>query len=121
MSRINNYDELVAERKKIEYQISQEKALLSEGINEIKEKLEPFLYLLPVLNIFKKKPANNSVLKFIASFGIDLLVGQRLLSKSSWLTRLLVPMALKGVSALAIGGRAPIKENGIKSVSENKL
>ena len=120
MSRINNYQELVAERKKIEYKISEEKVIINEGLQELKEKLEPFLYLLPILNIFKKKPANNSVLKFIASFGIDLLVGQRLLSKSNWLTKLLVPMVLKGVSALAIGSNT-IKENDSKLVTENNL
>jgi len=109
MSRINNYDELVAERKRIENRISEQKLIINEGLHDLKEKLEPFLYLVPILNIFKKKPANNSLLKFIASFGIDLLVGQKLLSKSNWLAKLLVPMVLKGVSALA------------KLVTENNL
>ena len=118
MSRINNYDELVAERKKIEHRISEQKLVINQGLQELKEKLEPFLNLLPILNIFKKKPANNSILKFIASFGIDLLVGQKLLSKSNWLIRLLVPTVLKGASALALGSTT-IKEYGTKPALEN--
>ena len=120
MSRINNYAELIAERKIIEHRISEQKLIINEGLQELKEKLEPFLYLLPILNVFKKKSNNNSLLKFIASFGIDLLVGQKLLSKSNWLTKLLVPMVLKGVSALAIGGGTS-QVNGSKSLPENTL
>ena len=120
MSRINNYDELVLERRKLETTIAEQKLILREGLHDLKEKLEPFLFLVPILNVFNKKPGNHSLLKFIASFGIDLLVGQKLLSKANWLTKLLVPMVLKGVSALAIGSNT-IKENDSKLVTENNL
>ena len=103
MSRINTYEELVTERKKIEANIAASKLILHEGIRDLKEKLEPFLYLLPVLNIIKKKETNNTFLKFIASLAIDVIVGQRLLSKSGWLSRLIIPLVLKGASSLAIG------------------
>jgi hypothetical protein len=119
MSRINNYTELVIERKRIERIIVEEKQILNEGLHDLKEKLEPFLYLLPVLNIFKKKTSNNSFLKFAASLGIDLFVGQRLLAKSSWLSRIIIPMVLKGVSALAIGGHTS-KENSTKLIAEQE-
>lgn len=119
MSRINNYTELVMERKRIERTIAEEKRILNEGIHDLKEKLEPFLYLLPVLNIFKKKTSNNSFLKFAASLGIDLFVGQKLLAKSSWLSRIVIPMVLKGVSSMAIGGHIP-KENNTKLIVEQE-
>lgn len=119
MSRINNYTELVIERKRVERTIAEEKRILNEGFHDLKEKLEPFLYLLPVLNVFKKKESNNSFLKFAASLGIDLLVGQKLLAKSNWLSRIIIPMVLKGVSALAIGGHTP-KENNTKIIAEQK-
>jgi hypothetical protein len=109
MSRINTYEELVTERKKIEANIAASKLILHEGIRDLKEKLEPFLYLLPVLNIIKKKETNNTFLKFIAALGIDVFVGQRLLSKSSWLSRLVIPMVLKAATALAIGNAKTTK------------
>jgi len=111
MTRISNYEELITERKKIEGRIREHKAIINEGLKEIKEKIEPFLNLIPILNIFKTQESNNSVLKFLASLGIDLFVGQRLLSKSNWLTRLAIPVLLKGVSAFAFSKRKP-KENG---------
>jgi hypothetical protein len=104
MNKISNYTELVAERKIVENKIIEQKATINNGISEIKAKLEPFLYLLPVLNIFKKKESGNSLLKFAASAGIDLLVGQKLLSKSNWLMRMIVPMFLKNVTTKAIEG-----------------
>jgi hypothetical protein len=111
MKKINTYTELVAERKRVEGNIAEQKSIILEGINEVKEKFEPFLYLLPLLNIFKKKESNRPLLKNLASLGIDLLVGQNLLAKSGWLARLIVPVLLKGISAKVIGG--------IKANSEN--
>ena len=113
MSRINNYEELLAERKLLEERIESEKAVLKGGLIEVRDKLEPFMYLLPVLNIFKKNEKGNSMMKSVAALGIDVVFGQTLL-KSNWLTRLLLPMLLKGVSAKLIGGRrkARLPENG---------
>jgi hypothetical protein len=104
MNKISNYTELVAERKIVEERIAGQKAVINAGINELKAKLEPFLYLLPVLNVFKKKELGGSLLKFAASAGIDLLVGQKLLSKSNWLIRLIVPLFLKKATTKAIEG-----------------
>ncbi|GCC49865.1 hypothetical protein SanaruYs_00790 [Chryseotalea sanaruensis] len=113
MSRINNYEELLATRKLLEAKIESEKAILKGGLIEVREKLEPFMHLLPVLNIFKKNEKRNSLLKGAASLGIDVVFGQALL-KTSWITRLLLPMLLKGVSSKLIGGKRKVKfsENG---------
>ncbi len=103
MRKINNYDDLVAERKMVEGRIVEQKAAINDGIDKLKQKFEPFLYLLPVLSIFGKKTGNdNSILKTVSSIGIDLL-GQRVLSKSNWFTRLLVPLFLKAVSSRVMG------------------
>lgn len=102
MNKISNYTELVAERKLLETRIVEQKKVINNGISELRAKLEPFTYLLPVLNIFKKKDSASSLLKFAASAGIDLLVGQKLLTKANWLVRLIVPMLLKSVTKKAI-------------------
>lgn len=85
MNKINNYADLMAEQKIIEAKIIEQKAVLNKGISALKEKVEPFLYLLPILNIFKKKDTGTSLLKFAASAGIDLLVGQNFcLNQIGW-------------------------------------
>lgn len=101
MTRINNYEELIAERRRVESDIVDQRLILKAGLQEAKEKLEPFMYLLPILNIFKKKEPNHSVLNAATSVGIDLFVGQKL-AKAGWVTRLLVPMVLKGISSLVM-------------------
>jgi hypothetical protein len=103
MNRISNYDELVAARIMTETIIADKKRMIHERVEDLKEKVAPLFLVLPALNIFKKKDApNNSVLKTGASVVIDLLVGQKLLSKSNWFARLFVPMLLKTVSSRVI-------------------
>jgi len=109
MSTISNYEELVAERKVLELKIQEHKTVIKDGFTELKDNIQPFFNLIPVLNIFKKKESNHSVLKFITSLGIDLVVGQKLLSKSNWMARLVVPIVLKGVSALALSRKKSIE------------
>jgi hypothetical protein len=102
MSRINNYEELVAERRRVEGKIVEQKLIIHQDMSDLKQKLEPFFNLLPVLNIFSGKRSNNSFLKGVTSLGIDLLAGPKL-AKANWLIRLFVPMFLKRVSSRAIG------------------
>lgn len=103
MSRINNYEELVAERRRVQGKIVEQKLSIHQDIRDLKEKLEPLFSLLPVLNIFSGKRPNNSFLKGVTSLGIDLLAGPKL-AKANWLVRLFVPMFLKGISSQALGG-----------------
>lgn len=101
MNRINSYDELLAERRRLENQISEQKLVMKEDFRSLKFKLEPFLNLLPVLNIFRNKKTSHPLLSTISSLGIDLL-GQTLLSKTSWITKFIVPLIAKGVTSRAI-------------------
>lgn len=112
MTRINNYEELLAERKRVEANIVEQRLTLKAGLQDAKEKLQPFLYLLPILNIFKKKDTTPSLISAATSVGIDLFVGQKLLSKASWFTRLIVPLILKGVSSLVM------KSKKVKATSD---
>jgi hypothetical protein len=99
MTKINTYAELVAERKMIEADIIQQKAVISNEMSELKAKLEPFLYLLPLLNIFKSKVAGTTVLSYVASKGMDLLIGKNGVMKSNWLVRLLLPVLVNSFSS----------------------
>ena len=103
MNRISNYDELVAARIMTETIISDRKRMIHERFEDLKEKISPLFYVLPMLNIFKKKDSgNHTMLKTGTSLAIDLLVGQKLLRKAGWVARLLVPMLLKTVSSKVI-------------------
>lgn len=116
MIRINNYEELIVERRRVESEIAEKRLILKAGLQDAKEKLAPFMYLLPILTIFKKKESNHSLLNAATSVGIDLFVGQKL-AKAGWFTRLLVPMVLKGVSSLIM----KTKKVKVTEDSENVL
>lgn len=110
MSSISTYEELVEERKKVEANIATSKLILQQGVRDLQEKLTPILNLLPLLNVFNRKKNGSPFLNFMASLGIDLFVGQRMLSKSGWLSRLFIPLVLKGATALALGkSKAPAR------------
>jgi len=98
MNKINNYEDLLNERKRIQSQIADQKLVLIEEFTSIKSKLMPFLNLLPVLNIFRKQETRQPLISTVSSLGID-LVGQTFLSKSSWITRFIVPLIVKGISS----------------------
>jgi hypothetical protein len=99
--RINNYEELLAERKRIEHRIAFQKNVIQEELHELKSTLEPFLYLLPILNIFKEKPSGTLLAKIATSIGISVF-GLKLLSKTNWFSHLLVPFVLKKASSLRV-------------------
>lgn len=110
MSKISNYEELVLERKRVEGKMREQKAAINDRLSELVASVEPIFYVIPALNIFRKRAPSSSILKFITSLGIDLFVGQKLLSKANWFTRLTVPAVLKGISALALG-KPKVKTN----------
>ena len=106
MNKINNYDELLAERRRLEQQIVQQKMVLKQEFTGLKGKLEPFLNLLPVLNVFRQKEASRPLLNIISSLGID-LVSQKLLSKAGWVAKFILPLIAKGVTSRVISEDKP--------------
>src|SRR6187399_324782 len=100
MTRIRNYDELKLEKARLQHNLTVQKAALRNDMQVIKERMEPLLYLISFLGIFKKKD-NDSLLKIGVKTGVELLAHQTL-SKAGWLTRLVVPFALKGLSSKVI-------------------
>ncbi len=92
MSRINTYEELVAERQMLEIKIIAQKEILNQELLELKEKLEPLQVLRPILSIFNKKNSNTtSLVSAIVSTGIELIARQGLSTKLNWLVRLAIP------------------------------
>lgn len=97
MTRIRNYEELKQEKARLQHNLTQQKAALRHDMLVIKERVEPLLSLISFLGIFKKKE-NDSLLKLGVKTGVEVLAHQTFLSKAGWLTKLIVPFALKGLS-----------------------
>jgi uncharacterized protein (DUF2342 family) len=97
MTKISTYEELVAERKRLEGELLVQKAYIKSKVTAIKEKFEP---IGKIISFFGgTKNSNNSskgsaLLKLGSTVGIDLLIGQKL-KKAGWLTRMILPVIMK--------------------------
>ena len=98
MTKINNYTDLLAERNRLEALLREHKATIATEVGVIKENLHPVFALVSFLGIFQRKP-NQSLLQFGADVGVELLLRQKLLAKSNWVTRLVLPFLAKGATA----------------------
>lgn len=99
MNKITNYNELIAERRRLENKILTQQVVISTGIHDLMEKLEPLHYLLRVLTIFDPKKPGTPLLGSIVSSGLDLLVGQNLSSKVMWLAKMIIPIFQKKIKS----------------------
>lgn len=103
MNKINNYDDLILERKRLESELAHYKSIITAELEEIKHKVEPITDVVSFFSPSKSAPSNNNkLLQAGANLGIELLVRQKLLSKAGWLTKLVLPFILKKVSSRAI-------------------
>jgi len=85
MNGISNYDELVAARIMTESIISDRRRVMRERVTDVKKRIAPVL-----------------LWKAGAFIAIDLLIGQKLLKRAGWVTRLLIPTILKTFSSRVI-------------------
>lgn len=102
MTKINNYTELVAERKRIEQELAIQKAQINDEIQEIKDNLKPVTGLLSFFNTSKKQSLKSSAIQVGANIGIDVLLRNTILGKAGWLTRLILPFVAKKISSIMI-------------------
>jgi hypothetical protein len=102
MNKINNFDDLILERKRLESDLAHYKSVITTELDEIKHKVEPITDVVSFFTPTKNPPANNQLLQAGANLGIELLVRQKLLSKAGWLTKLVLPFVLKKISSRAI-------------------
>jgi len=100
MSRINNYEELMAERKNLEATLLVQKASLKKKLDTIKESFEPLTKVISFFSGHNKNPG-SSLLKVGTNLAIATLVRGKL-AKTGWLTRLILPFILKYTAAKTI-------------------
>lgn len=102
MSRISNYDELVAERIRIQQMLALQKAQLNAEINELKDRLKPVTGLLSFFKRDKNPSVKSTAMQIGANIGIDVLLRNTLLGRAGWLARLVVPFVAKKISSRII-------------------
>ena len=102
MNKINDLDDLILERKRLESDLAHYKSVIVTELDEIKHKVEPITDVVSFFTPTKNPPANSQLFQAGANLGIELLVRQKLLAKAGWLTKLVLPFVLKKISSRAI-------------------
>jgi hypothetical protein len=94
MNTIRTYEDLVAERKRLEGDLVVQRNYIKTHLHEINRKLQPLTRIAGIVGKLNNGSKASSLLKLGSTVGIDLLVGQKL-KKAGWLAKLLVPFAMK--------------------------
>jgi hypothetical protein len=101
-SRINNYDDLIRERKTLEVDLARYRSEIDTEVQLIRQKVDKVTNVFNFFNRPQDSTQNNKLLEAGTNLGIELFVRQRLLAKSGWFTKLTLPFLLKKISSKAI-------------------
>lgn len=97
-NRIETYEQLLKEKKRLQTLIEAQKELVRYDIKEIGEELKPLSIAFRFLrNITTRK--KNGVLNYGTNMMVDLLVKKLLLAKAGWVTKLIVPFLVKNYAS----------------------
>ena len=98
MSKIRTYQDLLEEKKHLEDELGNKRELIRKDVADLKEEWRPITDLLSSLGKITTKGKTNPLL----AIGIDIigevLVKNILLTRSGWITRLVVPFLAKNFS-----------------------
>ena len=96
---IRSYKELLEEKERLELLLSDQKKLLRQDIDEIKQEIAPVKKAISVASKFFTRDSSNILLTSASDTVIDMLVRRVVLSKAGWLARFLVPFLIKNFSS----------------------
>ena len=96
---IQSYDQLIIRKKQLENLLQAQEELIRIDIEEIKISLAPIHNAATGLINFFTQDKAAGVLGFGANRILDVLVKKIILSRSNWLTKLVVPFFVKNFSS----------------------
>ncbi|NOT76021.1 MAG: hypothetical protein HOP08_13935 [Cyclobacteriaceae bacterium] len=95
MSKIQTYEDLVAERESLEKTLAIQKEIIRADVVELKKELRPAKDLLTFLAKITTKDKSNSLVSLGVDLVGDVLIKNLVLAKAGWITRLIVPFLMK--------------------------
>lgn len=106
---INNFEDLMAEKKRLKVALKANKANINESFKDLKEELNPFSQVRKTAQSALKANTANPIVRFGIKRATDFLVGKVLLKRAGWLPRLIIPFAVRDISSRLIGHKADKK------------
>ncbi|MBC7904850.1 MAG: hypothetical protein H7Y27_15600 [Gemmatimonadaceae bacterium] len=102
-NQIQTYDDLVAERLRLQILFNQQRKQVSDDVQELKEKAKPLLKMVSFVGNITAPNRNNSLI----GTGLDLLANgltsTLLFPKAGWLTKVVAPTVMKKVGSGLLG------------------
>ncbi|PZR27094.1 MAG: hypothetical protein DI535_11815 [Citrobacter freundii] len=96
---IRTYDDLLNEKARLKELLQAQKQLIRADVEEIKLEFQPVKNAIGVIGKFTTRDKSNPLLTTATETVIDLVVRKLILSRSGWLTKMVVPFLMKNVSS----------------------
>ena len=98
-NRIQTYDDLLEEKKRLEQLLSFQKEQISANWVEMKEEFRPVNNVVSFFNKMVSRDKSNPLVNIGIDVAGDLVLRKILLARAGWATRLVVPFLLKNYSS----------------------
>lgn len=102
MTRINTYEDLLAEKQRLTELFAAQKELVRRDVEEVKLELAPVRKAIGIVGKVVTKDNSNFLLTTAADMLIDMLLKKMVLAKAGWITRLAIPFFTKNFSSHVI-------------------
>lgn len=106
---INNYDDLMLEKQRLKSNLRTSKRRINASFNALKDEVNPFSKIKQTAQTALRGDVASPIVQFGIKRATDLVFGKILLRRSGWLTRLLVPIAVRQVTKMLVGNKADKK------------
>lgn len=97
--RFTTYEELVKEKQYLHLQIQAKKQVINNDIQEIKAQLQPARDAIEFVKKITSKDKSSILLNIGSDLAINTIVKRLILSRTGWLTKLVIPYLLKNYSS----------------------
>ena len=98
-STIRTYEDLLAERERLESLLQTQKQIIRQDIDEIKVELIPVKTAINFVGKLTTQDHSNPLLNGTINTIIDLVVRKGLLARAGWFTKFIVPFVMKNFSS----------------------
>jgi len=98
-STIRTYEDLLAERERLEALLKTQKQVIRQDIDEIKLELAPVKTAINFVGKLTTQDHSNPLLNGTINTIIDLVVRKGILARAGWLTKFIVPFVMKNFSS----------------------
>lgn len=95
MSKITNYEELLAEKQRLKLLLSEREMELKTEFEEIKAKLRPLAQIMDFAEKITSKEKNNPLINTGIEVGVNFLLRKVLLRNAGWIIKLLMPVLVR--------------------------